>query len=67
MKPQHVERCVKAIRNEAAMGILIEASGGITAKNIDAYINTGVDIVSTSKIILAAKPLDISMKIIGYK
>jgi len=67
MKPQDVEKCVEAIRNEADMEILIEASGGITAKNIAAYINTGVDMVSTSKIIIAAKPIDISMKIIGYK
>lgn len=67
MKTQEVARCVKAIKKEVGEGILIEASGGITAKNINAYVKSGVDIVSTSEITLSAKPLDISMKIIGYK
>ncbi|MDQ1279545.1 MAG: hypothetical protein QG670_807 [Thermoproteota archaeon] len=67
MTPQNVTQCVKAIRREAGEGILIESSGGVTSKNIRAYVEAGVDIVSTSQITLAAKPLDISMKIIGYK
>jgi nicotinate-nucleotide pyrophosphorylase (carboxylating) len=67
MKTQEVARCVKAIKKEAGEGVLIEASGGITAQNINDYVRSGVDIVSTSEITLSAKPLDISMKIIGYK
>lgn len=67
MKPLEVAKCVKAIRRETSREVLIEASGGITAKNISAYIEAGVDMVSTSRITLSAKPLDISMKIVGYK
>jgi len=67
MRPQDVARCVKAIRRGAGREILIESSGGITTKNVGAYIDAGADIVSTSKITLSAKPLDISMKILGYK
>lgn len=67
MKPQDAARCVKAIRKAAGMEILIESSGGITPKNIGDYIKAGVDIVSTSKLTLSAEPLDISMKIFGYK
>lgn len=67
MDTLNVARCVKAIRKEAAKGILIESSGGITSKNIGAYIEAGVDMISSSQITLSAKPLDISMKIVGYK
>lgn len=67
MKPQDVSKCVKAIRKEAGRELLIESSGGVTVKNIGAYIEAGVDVVSTSKITLSAKPLDMSMKIVGYK
>lgn len=67
MRPHDVTQCVEAIRREAGSDVLIEASGGITTENIDAYIRAGVDVVSTSQITLAAKPLDISMAIVGYK
>ena len=67
MKAENVARCVKEIKREADRDILIEASGGITEDNIAAYIKAGVDVVSMSKLTLFAKPLDISMKIVGYK
>jgi nicotinate-nucleotide pyrophosphorylase (carboxylating) len=67
MQPHTVAKCVAALRAEVKNDILLEASGGITPENIHAYIEAGVDIVSTSKITFAAKPLDIAMKIIGYK
>jgi nicotinate-nucleotide pyrophosphorylase (carboxylating) len=67
MQPESVSECVEAIRTEAGRDVLIEASGGVTAENIDAYIQAGVDVVSMSQLTLAAKPLDISMAIVGYK
>ncbi len=67
MSPQDVAGCVRMIRREAGEEVLIEASGGITTRNIGAYIEAGVDVVSTSRITFSAKPLDISMKILGYK
>jgi nicotinate-nucleotide pyrophosphorylase (carboxylating) len=67
MHPHTVAKCVAALRAEINGDVLLEASGGITPENIHAYIEAGVDIVSTSKITFSAKPLDIAMKIIGYK
>ncbi|UCH37735.1 MAG: carboxylating nicotinate-nucleotide diphosphorylase [Candidatus Bathyarchaeota archaeon] len=67
MQPDTVTKCVTALRAETNNDILLEASGGITPENIHAYIEAGVDVVSTSKITFAAKPLDIAMKILGYK
>ena len=67
MTPEAVAECVKTIRHEAGTKILIESSGGINSKNISAYIEAGSDVISTSRITLFATPLDISMKIVGYK
>ncbi|MEM2094406.1 MAG: carboxylating nicotinate-nucleotide diphosphorylase [Candidatus Bathyarchaeia archaeon] len=67
MDPSEVTRCVKAIREIAGPNILIEASGGITEANIELYIEAGVDVVSMSSLTLNARPLDISLKIVGYK
>jgi len=67
MTPDDVAKCIEAIRREAGSEILIEASGGITSKNIGAYVEAGADMISTSRMTLFATPLDISMKIIGYK
>jgi nicotinate-nucleotide pyrophosphorylase (carboxylating) len=67
MKPRDVIRCVEAIKKEAGGDILIEASGGITSKNISAYLEAGVDVVSMSALTLSAKPLDMNLKIVGYK
>jgi nicotinate-nucleotide pyrophosphorylase (carboxylating) len=43
--------------------VLLEASGGITAKNIMAFASTGVDIVSLGEITDSPKALDISLEI----
>ncbi|MFH0749061.1 MAG: carboxylating nicotinate-nucleotide diphosphorylase [Candidatus Bathyarchaeota archaeon] len=67
MSAKIAAECVKGIRREAGQKVLIESSGGITLKNIGSYCEAGVDIISTSKITLSAEPLDMSMKIVGYK
>jgi nicotinate-nucleotide pyrophosphorylase (carboxylating) len=45
--------------------VFIEASGGITAKNIIEYASTGVDMVSLGEITESPRALDISLKITG--
>ena len=67
MKPREVERCVKAIRETAGPSVLIEASGGITIENFESFINAGVDVASMSSLTLNSRPLDISLKLVGYK
>ena len=67
MDPEKVRECVKAIREVAGPSVLIEASGGITPENLEQYIDTGVDVASMSFLTLSARPLDIAMKIVGYK
>ncbi|MBI5158733.1 carboxylating nicotinate-nucleotide diphosphorylase [Candidatus Micrarchaeota archaeon] len=64
--PKQVKQIVQAIRKINST-ILIEASGGITEKNISSYLKAGADVVSTSELILNAKSLDFSLTIEGYK
>ncbi len=67
MIPDKVGKCVKAIRKVSESNLLIEASGGITSENLGLYIDAGVDVASMSFLTLNARPLDIGMKIVGYK
>lgn len=50
----------KGIRNK----VLLEASGGITEKNILEYAQTGVDIVSIGEITHSVEALDMSLEIV---
>ena len=56
-----LKESVETIRGRA----VTEASGGITLTNIAAVAATGVDRISVGAMTQAAKPLDISMEIIG--
>jgi nicotinate-nucleotide pyrophosphorylase (carboxylating) len=67
MSPEEVGKCVKAIREVAGSGVLIEASGGIRPENLGLYLDAGVDVASMSFLTLDARPLDIGLKIVGYK
>jgi nicotinate-nucleotide pyrophosphorylase (carboxylating) len=67
MSPVMVGECVRAIRCVAGPSILVEASGGVTPKNLASYLGAGVDVASMSFLTLDARPLDIAMKIVGYK
>jgi nicotinate-nucleotide pyrophosphorylase (carboxylating) len=67
MSPAMVAKCVEAIRCVAGPGVLVEASGGVTPENLASYLGSGVDVASMSFLTLDARPLDIAMKIVGYK
>ncbi|MFC1691400.1 carboxylating nicotinate-nucleotide diphosphorylase [Nanoarchaeota archaeon] len=51
----------KLKKNNLYNQIIIEASGGITPKNISKYANSGIDVISTGYITHSAKALDLSM------
>lgn len=50
---------IKKLRNK----VKIEASGGITSKNISQYAKTGVDIISVGSITNSVKGIDMSLEI----
>jgi nicotinate-nucleotide pyrophosphorylase (carboxylating) len=62
MGPQALEKAVR-MKNETRPSTRLEASGGISIETIAAIAATGVDLISTSKITMAAAPLDIGLDI----
>ena len=44
---------------------ILEGSGGVVHEDLDQWIDSGVDLVSTSALNRGASPLDLSMKIVG--
>ena len=63
MTPRQVARAV-LLRNKAKSRILLEASGGITLKNVRQYAATGVDRISVGALTHSRQVLDISMEFI---
>ena len=63
MTPQQVAQAVK-LRDQAKSRVLLEASGGITLKNVKQYAATGVDRISVGALTHSRQVLDISMEFI---
>lgn len=63
MTPQQIAQAV-ILRNKAKSRILLEASGGITLKNVKRYAATGVDRISVGALTHSRGALDISMEFI---
>lgn len=61
--PQNIKKILKKYSTDTK-GIIIEASGGITEKNIREYQKTGVDIISLGSLTHSTKSLDISLNIL---
>ena len=62
--PKQIEKAVKTLKKSGFYGkVLLEASGGITAKNILEFASTGVNIVSLGEITHSVKALNISLEI----
>jgi nicotinate-nucleotide pyrophosphorylase (carboxylating) len=62
MPPESLRRAV-ALRGERAPGVLLEASGTITAATIVAVAQTGVDVISSGWITHSAPALDLGVDI----
>jgi nicotinate-nucleotide pyrophosphorylase (carboxylating) len=63
--PRQIKKAVNLLKKAEVFGkVLLEASGGITAKNILNFASTGVDIVSLGELTDSTKALDISLEIV---
>jgi nicotinate-nucleotide pyrophosphorylase (carboxylating) len=60
MPPELIRRCVER-RNEIALGVLLEASGGVNLQTISAIAATGVDRISVGALTHSAAALDIAL------
>ncbi len=66
--PKQIEKAVNSLKRSGFFGkILLEASGGITAKNILIFASTEVDIVSLGELTDSIKALDINLEITKIK
>ena len=61
MNPSQI-REVADFRDKEHTHVLLEASGNITTKTIESYLNSGIDAISSGSIIHQATWLDFSMK-----
>jgi len=62
MTPKEIKEAA-LIRNRVAREIQLEASGGITLKNISRFAATGVDFISIGALTHSPKALDIALRI----
>jgi nicotinate-nucleotide pyrophosphorylase (carboxylating) len=61
MKIDEMKRIAEKLKSS---GIILEASGGITEKNIKEIEKTGVDVVSSGYITHSSKPLEMSLELL---
>jgi nicotinate-nucleotide pyrophosphorylase (carboxylating) len=60
--PKEAKRAVEIVRKEAP-GVLLEASGGITLKNVRKFAAAGVDTISVGSLTHSVKAVDFSLLI----
>lgn len=62
--PAQIKKTIKILKDQKIRKkVLLEASGGISSKNISRYGQTGVDIISVGSITNSVKGIDMSLEI----
>lgn len=68
MKPLEIRRGVQElIERDLRDRVILEASGGITLENIEAYASTGVDVISMGALTRNARWIDFSLEMIPFE
>ena len=64
--PAEIKRTIAVLRKKKMRNkVKLEASGGISSKNIIAYAKTGVDMISVGSITNSVNALDLSLEVIS--
>ena len=64
--PTEIKRTIAVLRKKKMHNkVKLEASGGISSKNITAYARTGVDMISVGSITNSVNALDLSLEVIS--
>lgn len=62
LKPYEIVKIINQLgKKDLRKGITLEASGGITLDNLEDYVETGVDVISSGHLTHSANPLDFSL------
>jgi nicotinate-nucleotide pyrophosphorylase (carboxylating) len=65
MEPSEIQRGVKILTGSGPRDrVILEASGGITPENVQAYATTGVDVISLGALTRNARWIDLSLDIV---
>ena len=68
MTPNEIQNTLSIIRSrKMRKHVLIEASGGITLKNITDFAKTGVDVLSLGSLTHSAQAIDVKLRIKSFK
>jgi len=62
--PDGVKTAAKSLKEKWGRKVLVEVSGGLTEHNVEGFVSSDVDIVSTSSIHQGVKHVDFSLKIV---
>ncbi|MEM2488014.1 MAG: carboxylating nicotinate-nucleotide diphosphorylase [Thermoproteota archaeon] len=63
--PEKVENAIKMLeQNGLRNKVLVEVSGGIKLENLEDYVKTGADIISSGELTHSAKIIDISLEVV---
>jgi len=63
--PKEIIKTISRLKKaELRKRVKLEASGGITSKNIQAYARTGVDMISVGKITSSVDGIDLSLEVL---
>lgn len=64
MKPANIIRAIKILKRGGLRNrVTLEASGGINPSNVESYVATGVDVISSSYITMRAPALDMRLEL----
>ncbi|MCX8184119.1 MAG: carboxylating.nicotinate-nucleotide diphosphorylase, partial [Crenarchaeota archaeon] len=62
--PEKVRKAIEILEKKGLRNkVLIEVSGGIKLENLEEYVNTGADIISSGELTHSAKIIDISLEV----
>jgi nicotinate-nucleotide pyrophosphorylase (carboxylating) len=65
MQPDGVKETISILNGKGLReSVLIEASGGISLENLEAYAKTGVDVISMGLLIHRSRWIDVSLEIV---
>ncbi len=63
MPPEEIKKVVEIFKERGYYGkVLLEASGGITFENLEEYVRTGVNVISSGALTYGAKWVDVALE-----
>jgi len=62
--PERARRTIEMLREKGLRDkVLIEVSGGVKLENLEEYVETGPDIISSGELTHSAKAIDIALEV----